>query len=280
MNDEKRILIVDDDRDVHQLLLAALTAPDRRIESAYDGEEGLACCEAGHYDLVLTDVNMPKLDGMSLLTRIRALRPDTKVVVMTVANTPETLIDAIRQEAFAYFSKPFTLNAVEEMVQQALSGPSPAGDIEVVSARPNWLELRVRSKRETADRIVQFLRELRLGLALAEEESVGAAFREILMNAIEHGGKFDPDKRVTITYIRADKAILYRVRDPGQGFSFEDLPHAAVSNPLDSPLEHADVRERLGMRPGGFGIFMTRAMVDELIYNEAGNEVLLIKYLT
>jgi anti-sigma regulatory factor (Ser/Thr protein kinase) len=73
--------------------------------------------------------------------------------------------------------------------------------------------------------------------------------------------------------------VLYFVRDPGKGFSFQKLTHAAVSNPLDSPFEHAEVRERLGIRPGGFGIFMTRELVDELIYNEAGNEVLLIKYL-
>jgi anti-sigma regulatory factor (Ser/Thr protein kinase) len=79
--------------------------------------------------------------------------------------------------------------------------------------------------------------------------------------------------------VRAEKAVLYRVRDPGKGFSFQELAHAAVANPLDSPLEHAAVREHLGLRPGGYGIFMTREMVDELIYNEAGNEVLLIKYL-
>ena len=279
VSDDKRILIVDDDRDVHQLLAAALTAPDRKIDSAYDGQEGLERFEAAAYDLVLTDVNMPRLDGMALLARIRMLRPATKVVVMTVANTPETLIHAIRQEAFAYFSKPFTLSAVEEMVNQALAGAPAENDIEVLSARPKWLELRLRCKRETADRILQFLRELRIGLPPEEEDSVAMAFRELLFNAIEHGGKFDPQKTVTITYVRAEKAILYRVRDPGQGFSLDELPHAAVSNPQDSPLEHVEIRDRLGMRPGGFGIFMTRAMVDELIYNEAGNEVLLIKYL-
>ena len=97
----------------------ALTAPTRKMDSAYDGQEGLERFEAAAYDLVLTDVNMPRLDGMALLARIRMLRPATKVVVMTVANTPETLIHAIRQEAFAYFSKPFTLSAVEEIVNQA-----------------------------------------------------------------------------------------------------------------------------------------------------------------
>jgi CheY-like chemotaxis protein/anti-sigma regulatory factor (Ser/Thr protein kinase) len=275
----KRILIVDDDRDVHQLLTAALASADRIIDSAFDGVEGLDRIESVPYDLVLTDVNMPRLDGLALLSRVRKAKPEIKVVVMTVGNTPEAVIKAIQDQAFAYFSKPFTLDSVAEMVGRALESETHENDIEVISARPHWLELRLRCKRETADRILLFLREMRTGLPPSEEENVATAFREILTNAIEHGGKFDPQKTVTITYIRTEKAMLYLVRDPGEGFSFDELAHAAVSNPQDSPLEHAGIRDRLGMRPGGFGIFMTRAMVDELIYNEAGNEVLLIKYL-
>jgi CheY-like chemotaxis protein len=271
---------VDDDPEVHQLLEAALEAPERRIDKAFDGLEGLRLVEAGNYDLVMTDVNMPGIDGLELLDRIRRFRPETKVVVMTVSNTPETVIQAIRQRAFAYFSKPFTLNAVGAMVDQALSESSSLDDIEVLSARPNWLELRLRCKIETADRILQFLHELGTGLPAKDQENVATAFREILMNAIEHGGGSDPEKSVTITYVRAERAVLYRVRDPGRGFSFDDLSHAAVSNPEEAPFEHVMVRQELGLRPGGFGLMMTRQLVDEMIYNEAGNEVLLIKYLS
>jgi DNA-binding response OmpR family regulator len=279
MSAQKRILIVDDDPDVHQLLMAALAAPDRQIENASDGLAGFRSIEAAPYDLVMTDVNMPGMDGLALLEQIRALRPDTRVLVMTVANTPENVIRAIRERAFSYFSKPFSVNSVIEMVDRALASTMPPDDIEVLSARPNWLELRLRCKMETADRLLQFMSELSLGLLPTEKENIATAFREILMNAIEHGGGSDPQKTVAITYVRTDRAVLYFVRDPGKGFSFQKLTHAAVSNPLDSPFEHAEVRERLGIRPGGFGIFMTRELVDELIYNGAGNEVLLIKYL-
>jgi DNA-binding response OmpR family regulator len=275
----KRILIVDDDPDVHGLLRATLDAPDRHIESAYDGSSGLQLVESTPYDLVLTDLNMPGLDGMTLLERIREVQPETPVVVMTVANTPENIVRAIRERAFSYFSKPFTVNAVTEMVERALSGSGAEDDIQVLSARPQWLGLRVRCKIETASRIVQFIRELGMDLTPTEQEQVTTAFREILLNAIEHGAGSDPGKRVTITYVRTRRAALYYVRDPGKGFSFEQLTHAAVSNPADSPVEHVEVREMLGMRPGGFGIMMTRELVDELIYNEQGNEVLLIKYL-
>jgi DNA-binding response OmpR family regulator len=279
MSGSKRILIVDDDPDIHLLLEAAIGAPDRQIESAYDGLAGLRCVEEAPYDLVMTDVNMPGLDGMALLERIRGVRPETRVVVMTVASTPENIVRAIRERAFAYFSKPFTIDLVAHMVEHALNNIPSDDDIEVLSAKPNWLELRLRCKMQTADRILQFLREIGMGMPAAEQEGVATAFREILMNALEHGAGFDPNQKVTITYVRTERSILYYVRDPGRGFSMEELPHAATSNPLDSPLQHIEVRERLGMRPGGFGMFMTRELVDELIYNQVGNEALLIKYL-
>ena len=275
----KRILIVDDDPDVHHLLKAALQAGDRQIESAYDGLDGLRSVEAAAYDLVITDVNMPGLDGITLTERIREVRPETRTVVMTVANTPENVIRAIQERAFSYFSKPFTTTAIAQMIEHALGSEPAEDDIEVLSARPNWLGLQLRCKMETADRIVQFVRELGMTVPAAEQEHIAVGFREILLNAIEHGAGGDPNKKVTITYIRAERALLYFVRDPGKGFSFEGLAHSAVSNPLSAPLEHAEVRQRLGLRPGGFGLLMTRQLVDELIYNEAGNEVVLIKYL-
>lgn len=275
----KRILIVDDDRDVHGLLRAALDAPERKIESTYDGRAALTLVEKTPYDVVLTSLELPGVDGMKLLERIHELRPETRVVVMAVAGTPDNIVQALRDRAFCYFSKPFTVEAVAEMAERALSATDEQDDIQVLSARPHWLGLRVRCKMETAGRIVQFIRELGMELPAAEQERVTTAFREILLNAIEHGGGSDPDKRVFITYVRTKRAALYYLRDPGKGFSFDKLEHAAVSNPQDSPVEHAEVREKLGMRPGGFGIMMTRQLVDDLIYNEHGNEVLLIKYM-
>jgi anti-sigma regulatory factor (Ser/Thr protein kinase) len=57
------------------------------------------------------------------------------------------------------------------------------------------------------------------------------------------------------------------------------VPHAAISNPENSPIRHVEVRAEAGQRPGGFGILMTRNLVDELIYNQRGNGVLFVKYL-
>jgi anti-sigma regulatory factor (Ser/Thr protein kinase) len=110
-------------------------------------------------------------------------------------------------------------------------------------------------------------------------ESVGRAFRELLFNAVEWGGQLDPNRKVRIACLRMRRMLLYRIQDPGSGFQLEDLTHAAVSYPPDQPFEHVRVREEKGLRSGGFGIMLAKATVDELLYNEARNEVVFIKYL-
>jgi anti-sigma regulatory factor (Ser/Thr protein kinase) len=74
--------------------------------------------------------------------------------------------------------------------------------------------------------------------------------------------------------------VMYRIADPGPGFKLEELTHAACNYPPEQVLEPSIVRKEKGLRPGGFGILMAKAMVDELLYNEAHNEVVFVKYLT
>jgi anti-sigma regulatory factor (Ser/Thr protein kinase) len=206
------------------------------------------------------------------------LRPGTPLIVVTSESTPEKIIAAIRAGAFAWFRKPFSASALREMADRALTAPRLPDAIEVVSATPHWLELRLRCDIETAARVLHFVRELEPELPDADRENMAMAFREILFNAVEHGGGNDPNLHINVTFIQGDAVLALRVRDPGQGFSFDRLRHAAVSHP-DSPVEHALNREQMGLRPGGFGIMLTKSFVDELIYNEKGNEALLIKYL-
>jgi CheY-like chemotaxis protein len=278
--DRNSILIVDDDPDIHQLLAAALRNGNYLIEHEYDGLHALSILQAKSFDLVITDVRMPGLNGLELLRKIREIRPGTRVLVMTAEGTPATVIRSLRDQAFGYFTKPFSLDVAAETVGLALSARAPEGDIEVLSATPQWISLSLRCKLEIADRIIPFLLQLSIELSVEDRENVGTAFRELLMNAIEHGGGGDPSKAVRLDYVRTAKSIIYKVLDPGEGFSLSDLPHAAVSNAPDAPYQHCEVRERLGLRPGGFGILVSKSLADELIYNEKGNEVLLIKYLS
>ena len=71
---------------------------------------------------------------------------------------------------------------------------------------------------------------------------------------------------------------MYRIADPGPGFKFKDLDHAAISHP-DDPIGHMKVRDQKGLRVGGFGLLTVLAKVDDLVYNEKKNEVIFVKYL-
>ena len=275
----KKILVVDDDRVTRHLLRKVLKAAGFTIATATNGVEALKQLRKSSFDLVLLDIWMPQMNGLEVLAQLRAEPAQPRVVVMTTDTTPETLLRAVREQAYQYISKPLEPKTLVEMVNGALAAPPASAPIEVISARPDWVELLVPCDLDAADRIESFLERLKADLDEDVRRSVGEAFRELLLNAIEWGGQLDPSRKVRIAYLRARRMLLYRIADPGPGFRLEDLPHAALSNPNDQPFGHLAVREQKGIRPGGFGILMARAMVDELLYNEAHNEVVLVKYL-
>jgi CheY-like chemotaxis protein/anti-sigma regulatory factor (Ser/Thr protein kinase) len=272
-----RILVVDDDRATRHLARATLTKAGFTVRVAKDGVEALARLRASTFDLMLLDVWMPRMDGLGVLGRLKRVKARPRVVVMTADDAPETLLRAIRQQAEQYVHKPIAPAALVSLVQEALERGVET-PIQVVSARPNWVELVVPCTRAYADRVHGIMAQLETDLPEEVRESVGYAFRELLLNAVEWGGKLDPTRKVRIAYLRAKRMLMYRIVDPGPGFKLEGLEHAAISHP-DDPVEHMRVREEKGMRPGGFGIVVVRAKVDELIYNEKQNEVVFVKYL-
>jgi CheY-like chemotaxis protein len=274
----RRILIVDDDRALRLALSTLLADAGHRIESAGDGPEALALLHDHPFDIVLLDIGLPSMSGLDLLARARALATPPLVIMMTADDTPQSLVESVKRQAYRYIRKPFPPNTIIEVINDVVV-PAAALSFEVVSAQPEWLELVAPCTLEMADRIQSFIMHLEAKLPEDVREAVAQAFRELLMNAIEWGGKLDPNRKVRISCVRTKRMLLYRIADPGEGFDIEGLRHAAISNPEHDPIRHLVVREEKGLRPGGFGLAMTRALVDELIYNEARNEVLFVKYL-
>jgi CheY-like chemotaxis protein len=274
----QRILVVDDDRSTRHLIRLQLQSAGYTVETAVDGASALARIGRKAFDLILLDVWMPGMDGLEVMARLREKPSPPKVVVMTVDDAPETVLRALREHACRYVTKPVEPSELIGLISEVLAA-GPEKPIEVVSAKPDWVELIVPCDRQAAARIQSVLAQLETDLPEDVRTGVGQAFRELLMNAIEWGGELDPNRTVRIAYLRARRMLLYRIADPGRGFDFEKLSHAAVSNPSDRPMDHAAVREEKGLRPGGFGLLLTQAMVDELLYNEAQNEVVFVKYL-
>jgi CheY-like chemotaxis protein/anti-sigma regulatory factor (Ser/Thr protein kinase) len=274
----QRLLVVDDDRATRHLIRSLLRRAGFATAAARDGAEALALLRARRFDLLLLDVWMPRLTGLELLDRLEKRKRRPRVIVLTSDDAPETLLKAVRRRAFTYLHKPVDPVTLLQTVREALKAPE-APPIEVVSARSDWVELIVPCTRDAAERLQNVMTRLDADLAPDVRESIAFAFRELLLNAIEWGGRLDPNRKVRIAYLRARRMLLYRIADPGQGFDLERLPHAAIAYPRDVPTAHMQVREDQGMRPGGFGLLMVRASVDELLYNETRNEVVFIKYI-
>ena len=273
----KKILVIEDDRTTRFMLTGTLKAQGYKVVACGDGIRGLTQLRKQPFDLVLLDIWMPRMNGLEMLAKMRSEGINTKAVVMTADDTPETLLRAVREQAWQYLAKPVEPKKVLQVVEAALSA-STAPAIEVLSALPEWIELLVPCEMSSAERIQGFMEQLETELPPDARESVGLVFHEMLMNAVEWGGKLDPNRKVRISCIRTPRMVLYRIADPGEGFKFENLNHAAVSYPPEELAASATVRQEKGLRPGGFGILMARAMVDELLYNEVHNEVLFVKY--
>lgn len=274
----KTLLLVGGNRELEDYLKTALGSGTYAIERIPDNAAALALLRQKAFDVVLTSERTSGLEDIALLRKIRNVRPHTRLIILTDYSTPEDVITAMREHAFSYFSKPYSLEALAAMVQKAIEQPNWDDGIDMISATPEWIRLRARCDLHTADRVLQFFDEV-AELPPAERGAVGIAMREMLLNAIEHGGNLDPNECVEIGYVRARHMVTCRITDPGEGFVFDELPHAAINNPSDDPTRHMRYREGRGMRPGGYGVLLARHMVDELIYGEDGNDVLLVKYL-
>ena len=274
----KLALVVDADPEVTGALSTVLKSDEWEIVPAADNQAILKRTETRFFDLIITGAKTTGREDVDLLRKVRRIRPHVRFIILTDQSTPADVITAMREGAFSYFSKPFSASTLAEIVRIAMLEPPWDDGIELVSATPEWISVIARCDQKTADRLVQFFDEM-TDLPNPEKEDVSVAFREMLLNAIEHGGNFDPSQYVEVAYVRTRKMVLCRIKDPGRGFSLEEIHHAAINSPAYDPIRHVLFREAQGMRPGGYGVLMTRHLVDELVYSEKGNEVLLVKYL-
>lgn len=214
--------------------------------------------------------------AVSIAGDARRLQPGVRVVVLASSLTPADVIAALRTEVFGCFTVPMPEGELREAIAEALAADGWTNGIHVESAVPHWIGLRVACRRVTAERLTHFMTELAGDLAETDRYQLITAFREVLLNAMEHGAGFDPDKVVEVAAVRTKRTIVFYFKDPGPGFNVH-APRMVASE--DDPLSHLGDREAIGQRAGGFGLLMTSKLVDEVHFNERGNEVILVKHL-
>ena len=273
------ILIIGDHCGLREELSAALATVKIAPEYATDRAEAIERMRAQSFSVVITDCESVVDEDLALLAEMRGIRPGVKCIVVARESTPDKVIAAMQAHVFACYTPPFNAREIARVASYAAADGDWKDDIEILSAKPNWVSVRARCRLITAERLLTFERELSTQLPEQRRREMMQAFREILLNAIEHGAAFDPHQTVEVRVIRTARSLVFHVQDPGAGFRLNKLKHAAIANPPDNPVAHVLAREEAGMRPGGYGLLVAKGTVDELIFNEIGNEVLLIKYL-
>jgi nitrogen regulation protein NR(I) len=126
--EKKQVLIVDDEPNLRKILAAQLSRDGYDVMTAEDGEQGLAALRDHHIDLVVTDLKMPKVDGMELLREALRIDPDLPVVMITAHGTVDTAVEALKIGAFDYLTKPFDKDEVRAIVAKALKTRQLAGE--------------------------------------------------------------------------------------------------------------------------------------------------------
>jgi DNA-binding response OmpR family regulator len=274
-----RLLVIRGDAALIEALRPQLAAGGHECDVCEGNIEALRRLRSRAIDVIVTDPATPITEDLELVDALREARPCTRVILLAPNATQEDVISALRAQVFACFTPPFDCAEIAAMALAAVNDETGRHGIEVVSGLPNWMTLRVSCHLLTAERLVLFMTEYQQALPECDRDLLMTAFREMLLNAMEHGAGFDSEKVVEVTAAKTARAIVYHFRDPGSGFNRSDLEHAIQSTQPELILAAAQRREEKGLRAGGFGMMMARQIVDELVYNERGNEVLLIKHL-
>lgn len=275
-----RLLVIHPEAALEKTLADDVKLRGHEIETCGGNIEAILRARRAVINVVITDPSTTFSEDLAFSKELQIVRPAAKLIVLAPAATHQDVVNALREDVFACFTPPFDYREVASMAAAGLGESGHPDGIELVSGLPHWLTVRVSCELLTAERLVRFMTELQSSLPAGERDLLLTAFREMLLNAMEHGAGFDADKVIEVTAAKTERAIVYHFRDPGGGFDRADLNHCATSSSPEEVLASAEKRMELGLRPGGFGMLIVRQIVDELVYNERGNEVLLIKHLS
>jgi len=139
----KRVLVVDDEPDTRALIWDILSEEGYDVHLCSGGERALEYLERRPFDLILTDIKMPGMSGVDLLTRIRAKAPDVRVILMTAYASLDTAIQAVRGQAFDYLVKPFDLDDFRRRVSSALDAGNESAVMQyldlAIDPRARWV---------------------------------------------------------------------------------------------------------------------------------------------
>jgi DNA-binding response OmpR family regulator len=275
----RRILIVEDEPPMRNLLVKIFSKTgEYEVHAAEDGLAALEACEKrGPFDLMISDVQMPGLSGDELVGRVLERWPHTAIIMLTALHDDETVVVCLERGALDYLTKPIDVAKLIRAAERALSRrqqmPAELGAVEVKSNLHGWVELTAPNHFEYVERFQRFVQQLYESAMNREDvEDIRVAIDEIGQNAVEWGNRQDPGKHIRLSYCMFKDRVVFKIEDEGEGFDVSTL-----HDPSRDPVAHIMERISVGKRMGGYGIFMTRSIMDDIQYSERGNVVVMTK---
>jgi DNA-binding response OmpR family regulator len=268
-------LVVEDETDTSELLAEHLRRWGYDPTIMHEGAPAVSWTHLHHPELILLDLMLPDFDGYDICENLKLDRQTNLVpiIMVTCRDQPQDRIHGLQVGANYYLTKPFT----PEQLGQAIKEVNAWKEELIRHGTRGEIHFHLKSDSQALEELNFLLGALFLhsGMPEAMIKQLVMAVREMGTNAIESGHKKQVDRIVTVTYRMNAEKITIVIRDTGPGFNPDDLPHAAKTG---DPVSHLEVREKMGLREGGFGIMIARGLVDEMQYNEKGNEVTLVKF--
>jgi CheY-like chemotaxis protein/anti-sigma regulatory factor (Ser/Thr protein kinase) len=271
----RKALVVEDEPETGELLAEILRRRGYQPTVLAEGKPAISWTHENEPELILLDLMLPDVDGYDICENLKLERETNliPIIMVTARDQPKDKIHGLQVGANHYLTKPFSVEQLNQAIDRALAwrdelkNRGAAGEI----------HFQLKSDSQYLDELNHLLGSLFLFSGVSEDQvrQLITAVREMGTNAIEWGHNKQVDLIVTVTYRIDPEKVAIVIKDTGPGFDRSKLHHAAKP---DDPVSHMMVRETLGMREGGFGILMARGLVDELEYNETGNEVRLVKY--
>ena len=292
-----RILVVDDspiDLKLAGRILRSLSGVE--VHTIDSGEKALELLQTSEFDLVVTDMRMPVVDGLLLLSRVRSQFAHIPVVLMTAEGSEDLAIQALRSGASNYVGKHEMARDLAPVCEYLLqSSRSRQARREIVEAtKSGHVSFEINNDRRIASKLARHLQEAaRFALRCdgAAASRVGVAIEEALLNAVIHGNlevssnlrhrddrAFDEliekhqatkpfcDRRISVDFHWSSERIDVVVRDQGVGFEVDSIP---------DPTDPANL-----LKPTGRGILLMQSFMDEVAFNDIGNEVHMTKHIT
>ena len=293
------ILVVDDSAVDRRLVGRFLQEKvECTIEYAAGGVEALARMKDAAPDLIVTDLTMPVMDGLELVTAVRAHHPDVPVILMTAYGSETLALEALEQGAASYVPKSQLADKLLGTVEEVLSLARAGRSHEQLMSCLTRTEFTFSLLNDTAliDPLVDLVQQMVVGMRLCDftgQLRIGMALKEALLNALFHGSlelgleqmqevqdkliqekdlslveqrRSQPpyrDRRIFVEVKISPDEARFVIRDEGPGFDVSAAPEPGDPAVLE--------------REEGRGLMLIRTFMDEVTHNDLGNEITLVK---